>query len=80
LSTRYPRNYLFKLQLADAMAWKIVAERTTKPAKRVISSNEEQDVFAIYDSLLREKALAPQTTLIQVRRNETARLLSGMAR
>ena len=80
LSTRYPRNYLFKLQLADAMAWKIVAERTTKPAKRVITSNQEQDVFAIYDSLLREKSLAPQTTLIQVRRNETARLLSGMAR
>ena len=80
LSTRYPRNYLFKLQLADAMAWKIVAERTTKPAKRVISSNEEQDVFAIYDSLLREKSLAPQTTLIQFRRNETTRLLSGMTR
>ena len=80
LSTRYPRNYLFKLQLADAMAWKIVAERTTKPAKRVISSSEEQDVFAIYDSLLREKSLGPQTTLIQFRRNETARLLSGMAR
>ena len=80
LSTRYPRNYLFKLQLADAMAWKIVAERTTKPAKRVISSNEEQDVFAIYDSLLREKSLAPQTTLIQFRRNETARLLSGTTR
>jgi tetratricopeptide (TPR) repeat protein len=80
LSTRYPRNYLFKLQLADAMAWKIVAERTTKPPKRVITSNQEQDVFAIYDSLLREKSLAPQTTLIQFRRNETARLLSGMAR
>jgi tetratricopeptide (TPR) repeat protein len=80
LSARYPRNYLFKLQLADAMAWKIIVERTTKPAKPVISANERQDVFAIYDSLLRDKSLAPQTTLIQSRRNETARLLSGVAR
>ena len=72
LSERYPRNYLFKLQLADAMAQKIAAARKSKSP---IDPAQEREVFAIFDSLLRDKTLASQTNLIQFRRNETTRLL-----
>jgi tetratricopeptide (TPR) repeat protein len=75
LSERYPRNYLFKLQLADAMALKIAAARKAKNPKPVIDPAQEREVFAIFDSLLRDKSLAAQTQLINFRRNETVRLL-----
>ena len=75
LSTRYPRNYLFKLQLADAMTRKIVAERKSKAGKPVADPAAEREVFSIFDSLLRDKSLASQTAVIQFRRNETMRLL-----
>jgi tetratricopeptide (TPR) repeat protein len=72
LSQRYPRNYLFKLQMADAMALKIAAARK---AKKPVDAVEERELFAIFESLLRDKTLATQTRLIHFRRNETLRLL-----
>lgn len=72
LSTRYPRNYLFKLQLADAMALQIAAARKSKSPS---DPTAEREVFAIFDALLRDKSLASQTAVIQFRRNETTRLL-----
>jgi tetratricopeptide (TPR) repeat protein len=72
LSERYPRNYLFKLQLADAMALKIAAARKSNSA---VDPAQEREVFAIFDTLLRDKAFASQANLIQFRRNETTRLL-----
>jgi hypothetical protein len=72
LSQRYPRNYLFKLQMADAMALKIAAARK---AQKPIDVAEERELFAVFESLLRDKTLAAQTQLIQFRRNETLRLL-----
>ena len=72
LSQRFPRNYLFKLQLADAMALKIAAARK---AKAPVNPDEERELFAIFDSLLRDKTFTAQTQLIQFRRNETQRLL-----
>lgn len=72
LSQRYPRNYLFKLQMADAMALKIAAARK---AKKPVDAAEERELFAVFESLLRDKTLASQTQLIQFRRNETLRLL-----
>ena len=72
LSQRYPRNYLFKLQLADAMALKIAAARK---AKKPVDAAEERELFAIFESLLRDKTLAAQTQLFHFRRNETLRLL-----
>ena len=75
LSARYPHNYLFKLQLADALASKILAERKNKTAKPPADSSEQREVFSIYDALLHDKTLTAQTTLIQSRRNQTARLL-----
>jgi hypothetical protein len=72
LSERYPRNYLFKLQLADAMALKLAAARK---AKKPVDTAEQRELFAIFESLLRDKTLAAQTQLFQFRRNETLRLL-----
>ena len=75
LSDKYPRNYLFKLQLADAIALKIAAARKAKTPKPVIDPAEEREVFAIFESLLRDKTLAAQTRLFNFRRDETVRLL-----
>jgi hypothetical protein len=72
LSERFPRNYLFKLQLADAMALKIAAARKSKSP---VNPAEEREVFAIFEALLRDKTFAAQAQLIQFRRNETQRLL-----
>ena len=75
LSERYPRNYLFKLQMADAMTLKISAAKKSKNPKSPVSPADERELFAIFDSLLRDKTFAAQTQLIQFRRNETLRLL-----
>lgn len=72
LAQRYPRNYLFKLQMADAMALKIAAARK---AKQPVDAAEERELFAIFELLLRDKTLATQSQLIQFRRTETLRLL-----
>ncbi|HKS09788.1 MAG TPA: hypothetical protein VJS13_09600 [Pyrinomonadaceae bacterium] len=72
LSERFPRNYLFKLQLADAMALKLAAARKSKTP---INPADERELFALFDSLLRDKTLATQASLIQFRRNEIQRLL-----
>jgi len=73
LSERYPRNYLFKLQMADAMALKILASRKSKTSS--VAPNAEREVLAVFDSLLHDKSFASQTSLIQFRRSETVRLL-----
>ena len=45
LSDKYPRNYLFKLQLADAIALKIAAARKAKNPKPAIDPAEEREVL-----------------------------------
>jgi tetratricopeptide (TPR) repeat protein len=57
LSEKYPRNYLFKLQIADALASQIVALRK---AKMPVAAEEKelQDIFA---SLSRDKTLDSTT-------------------
>src|SRR5215216_1047713 len=57
LSEKYPRNYLFKLQIADALASQIVAQRK---AKMPVAAEEKelQDIFA---SLSRDKTLDSST-------------------
>ena len=75
LSDRYPRNYLFKLQLADAMALQLAAARKSKDTK--VNATEEKELFGIFESLLRDKTLSPQTSaLVQFRRKEALRLLN----
>ena len=57
LSEKYPRNYLFKLQIADALTSEIVALRK---AKMPVAAEEKelQDIFA---SLSRDKTLDSST-------------------
>src|ERR1041384_6833608 len=66
LAAKYPRNYLFKLQVADALTSQIVALRKAK--KPVITAEKEvQDIFA---SLSHDKTLdAPTRELVNVRWN-----------
>jgi hypothetical protein len=66
LSERYPRNYLFKLQLADALVSEIVTLRKTKAS----TSAEEKDVMNIFALLVRDKTLDRSTLdLINLRWN-----------
>jgi hypothetical protein len=57
------------------LALKIAAARKAKNPKPVIDRGEEREVFAIFESMLRDKNLAAQTKLINFRRDETLRLL-----
>jgi hypothetical protein len=71
LSERYPRNYLFKLQMADALASQIGELRKAKDATTATGAAEEKELFAIFDSLLRDKTHAASTSqLIQYRYRE----------
>jgi tetratricopeptide (TPR) repeat protein len=66
LAVRYPRNYLFKLQIADALTSQIV---TLRKAKKPVTAEEKelQDIFA---SLLRDKSFDSSTReLVHVRWN-----------
>lgn len=51
LATRYPRNYLFKLQVADALTSQIVTLRKSKKP----AAAEEKELHEIFASLLRDK-------------------------
>jgi hypothetical protein len=66
LSEKYPRNYLFKLQMADALVSEIVSLRKTKTP----ATAQEKDVMNIFVSLARDKTLDRETLeLIQLRWN-----------
>lgn len=77
LSERYPRNYLFKLQRADALASQIVSLRKAKNAPATAGAAEEKELMSIFDSLLRDKTLETSTSeLVQYRYRE-ARVTLG---
>ena len=64
LSEKYPRNYLFKLQMTDALASQIVALRKAKAP----TSAEEKELMNIFTSLSRDKTLDRSTSdLVQHR-------------
>jgi hypothetical protein len=54
LSEKYPRNYLFKLQMADARVSEIL---TLRKKKAPVAASEEQQVTTIFTTLLRDKNL-----------------------
>jgi hypothetical protein len=56
LAEKYPRNYLFKMEAADALVSQAAAERTIDPPA---ARKSEEQAFAIFDSLL-APARAPQ--------------------
>lgn len=68
LSDKYPRNYLFKLQMADALVSQIVTLRKTKASSNV----EEKELINIFATLFRDKTLHQSTLdLVHFRYGET---------
>ena len=53
LGEKYPRNYLFKLEAADALSSQAAIERAA--GKLTEAQGREREAFAIFDALLREK-------------------------
>ncbi len=53
LSEKYPRNYLYKLETADALVSLAKAERATHPAA---AAEHEHEAFSIFDALLSQPA------------------------
>jgi hypothetical protein len=77
LAEKYPRNYLFKLQMADALASQIVTMRRAKDATGKTGDAEEQELLSIFDSLSRDKTLERSTSeLVQLRLREARVALS----
>ena len=75
LSEKYPRNYLFKLQMADALVSEILALRKKKEP---VSVQQEQQVLGIFNSLLRDKTLdRTAVDLINHRLNLTRQQLAS---
>lgn len=66
LATKYPRNYLFKLQIADALTSQIVTLRKSKKP----AAAEEKELQEVFASLLRDKTFDANTReLVNVRWN-----------
>jgi tetratricopeptide (TPR) repeat protein len=75
LQQKYPRNYLFKLETADTLAWQAVAERQ---ANRIEVANVlEKEALSAFDSLVPEYAVARalRLDLIHFRYGETLLIL-----
>src|SRR5256714_7645554 len=49
LATKYPRNYLFKMEAADALVSQAEVDRATNPDA---AKKTEAEAFAVFDSLL----------------------------
>jgi len=66
LAAKYPRNYLFKLQVADALTSQIVTLRKSKKP----ATAEEKELQEIFASLMRDKSFDASTReLVNVRWN-----------
>lgn len=64
LAAKYPRNYLFKMEVADALVSQAALDRATNPAA---ANAAEREAFQIFDELLQPER-APGTS----RRNAAA--------
>ena len=69
LSERYPHNYFFKLQMADALAYQIVMLRKAKTP----TTAEEKELTDIFNSLSRDKSLDKSTLALVQHRWSIAR-------
>ena len=82
LGDKYPRNYLFQLQAADALVARAAASRQKKGTVSFAANADRDEAFRIFESLLRERTTgngskrAVATDLIHFRYGE-AFLLSG---
>jgi hypothetical protein len=55
LSAKYPRNYLFRLEAADALVAQAAVER--KARNSAAAARAERDAFATFDDLLRDRSV-----------------------
>jgi tetratricopeptide (TPR) repeat protein len=55
LSVRYPRNYLFRLEAADALVAQAALERKANNASG--ATRAEQEAFTIFEELLRDRSV-----------------------
>ena len=55
LAARYPRNYLYRLETADALVSQAAMEREANHSTTITST--ETEAFATFDSLLKDKAV-----------------------
>lgn len=55
LAAKYPQNYLFKLEAADALILQAAADRQSAPQA---AANAEREAFAIFDALLQPERTA----------------------
>lgn len=72
LSARYPRNYLFKLQIADALSAELANTSTQKRSPG--ASADQQRVFEIFDGLLQDRSINAEpgaAEIIRFRHAET---------
>src|SRR5216684_4478156 len=55
LGARYPRNYLYRLEAADALVSQAALEREANQATATIAT--ENEAFAVFEALLRDRAV-----------------------
>jgi hypothetical protein len=55
LGARYPRNYIYRLEAADALVLQAALERRTNQSTAITAA--ETEAFATFESLLRDKAV-----------------------
>jgi tetratricopeptide (TPR) repeat protein len=55
LAAKYPRNYLYRLEAADALVSQAAAERQAHPTTEMTSA--EAEAFGTFESLLKDKAV-----------------------
>ncbi len=68
LAVKYPRNYLFKLEAADALSSLASEARAAK--KTDIAADYERDAFALFDAVLRDKNAAKTLDLVHAKYGE----------
>jgi tetratricopeptide (TPR) repeat protein len=57
LAAKYPRNYLYRLEAADALVSQAALERGANPSTTTATITVADEAFATFDSLLKDKAV-----------------------
>ena len=76
LGAKYPRNYLLKMESADALISQAASARSEN--KIDVATGAEREAFSIFDALLRDRTAARNFDLIHFRYGEGL-LLAGQA-
>jgi tetratricopeptide (TPR) repeat protein len=62
LSAKYPRNYLYRLEMADALVSQVTQAATAQDAANAKAASE---AYAVYESLLRDKDVTGTVTRLK---------------